>query len=127
MAAKFYTDAELKTVRDKAVEIAAEGVANFYHEISIEFRHALFFTCMRTWGSGPAITCARLNSTARSQIINAQGWSSELDGVLLKKTPDYDFEEFMSVVWAKALWRQNSNPVACQREERLERAILAEL
>ena len=29
MAAKFYTDAELKTARDKAVEIAAEGVANF--------------------------------------------------------------------------------------------------
>ena len=85
MAAKFYTDAELKTVRDKAVEIAAEGVANFYHEISIEFGRALFFTCMRTWGSGPAITCARLNSTARSQIINAWRWSEQLAGVLLKK------------------------------------------
>ena len=85
MAAKFYTDAELKTVRDKAVEIAAEGVANFYHEISPEFGRALFFTCMRKWGSGPAITCARLNSTARSQIINAWRWSEQLAGVLLKK------------------------------------------
>ena len=28
MAAKFYTDAELKTARDRAVEIAAEGVVN---------------------------------------------------------------------------------------------------
>lgn len=29
MAAKFYTDAELKTARNKAVEIAADGVASF--------------------------------------------------------------------------------------------------
>ena len=85
MAAKFYTADELQIVRDRAVEIAAEGVANFYHEISPQFGRALFFTCMRTWGSGPAITCARLNSTARSQIINAWRWSEQLAGVLLKK------------------------------------------
>ena len=85
MAAKFYTDAELKTVRDKAVEIAAEGVANFYHEISPEFGRALFFTCMRLWKSGPAVTCARLNSNIRPQIINAWHWSEKLHGVLLKK------------------------------------------
>ena len=38
-----------------------------------------------------------------------------------------DFEEPMSVVWAKAKWRSNSNPVACWCEERLERVMLAEL
>ena len=83
--AKFYTDAELKTVRDKVVEIAAEGVANFYCEISPEFGRALFFTCMRLWKSGPAVTCARLNSNIRPQIINAWHWSIKLHGVLLKK------------------------------------------
>ena len=46
MAAKFYTPDELQAVRDSAVEIAAEGVANFYHEISPQFGRALFFTCM---------------------------------------------------------------------------------
>ena len=38
-----------------------------------------------------------------------------------------DFEEPMSVVAAKAKWRENSNPVACWCEERLERAMCAEL
>ena len=38
-----------------------------------------------------------------------------------------DFEEPMSVSRAKAIWRKNSNPVACWAEERLERAMLAEL
>ena len=38
-----------------------------------------------------------------------------------------DFEEPMSVSQAKAIWRKNSNPVACWAEERLERAMLAEL
>ena len=85
MVAAFYTPDELQTVRDRAVEIAAEGVANLYHEISTEFGRELFFTCMRTWSSGPASTCARLNSTARSQIINAWRWSEQLAGVLLKK------------------------------------------
>ena len=42
MAAKFYTADELQIVRDRAVEIAAEGVANFYREISPEFGRALF-------------------------------------------------------------------------------------
>ena len=37
MAAKFYTAYELHAVRDRAMEIAAEGVANFYHEISSDF------------------------------------------------------------------------------------------
>ena len=46
MPAKFYTPDELKIVRDRAAEIAAEGVANFYHEISPQFGRALFFTCM---------------------------------------------------------------------------------
>ena len=85
MPAEFYTPDELRTVRDSAVEIAAQGVANFYHEISPQFGRALFFTCMRTWGSGPAITAARLNSNARSQIINAWRWSEALSGILLKK------------------------------------------
>ena len=62
MAARFYTADELKTVREKAIEIAALGVANFYCDVSPEFGRALFFTCMRLWKSGPTITCARLNS-----------------------------------------------------------------
>ena len=33
----------------------------------------------------------------------------------------------MSVSQAKAKWRKNSNPLACWVEERLERAMLAEL
>ena len=45
MAAKFYTVDELQIVRDRTVEIAAEGVANFYCEISPEFGRALFLTC----------------------------------------------------------------------------------
>ena len=90
MAAKFYTADELQIVRDRAVEIAAEGVANFYREISPEFGRALFFTCMRLWKSGPAVTCARLNSNIRPQIINAWRWSEPLSGVLLKKH-DLDF------------------------------------
>ena len=90
MAAKFYTADELQIVRDRAVEIAAEGVANFYREISPEFGRALFFTCMRLWKSGPAVTCARLNSNIRPQIINAWHWSQPLSGVLLKKH-DLDF------------------------------------
>ena len=85
MAAKFYTADELQIVRDRAVEIAAEGVANFYREISPEFGRALFFTCMRLWKSGPAVTCARLNSNIRPQIVNAWNWSEKLHGVLLKK------------------------------------------
>ena len=90
MAAGFYTPDELQTVRDRAVEIAAEGVANFYHEISTEFGRALFFTCMRKWGSGPAVTAARLNSNARFSICNALRWSEPLSGILLKKH-DLDF------------------------------------
>ena len=85
MAAKFYTADELQIVRDRAVEIAAESVANFYRDISPEFGRALFFTCMRLWKSGPAVTCARLNSNIRPQIINAWHWSEKLHGVLLKK------------------------------------------
>ena len=37
MAAKFYTAYELHAVRDRAMEIAAEGVASFYHELSSDF------------------------------------------------------------------------------------------
>ena len=48
MTAKFYTDAELKTARNKAVEIAADGVASFYSDVGSKFGGALFFTCMRT-------------------------------------------------------------------------------
>ena len=90
MAAKFYTDAELKTARDRAVEIAAEGVASFYSDVGSGFGRALFFTCLRLWKSGPAVTCARLNSNIRPQIINAWHWSEPLSGVLLKKH-DLDF------------------------------------
>ena len=85
MAAKFYTDAELKTARDRAVEIAAEGVASFYSDVGVQFGNALFFTCLRLWKSGPAVTCAILNSNIRPQIINAWHWSEPLSGVLLKK------------------------------------------
>jgi len=57
MAAKFYTDVELKTARNKAVEIAADGVASFYSDVGSKFGRALFFTCMRLWESGSAVTC----------------------------------------------------------------------
>ena len=85
MPAKFYTDAEIIQAKERAVVISAKHVEAFYSEVSPEFGRALFFTCMRTWGSSPAITCALLNSTARSQIINAWRWSEQLAGVLLKK------------------------------------------
>ena len=90
MTAKFYTDVELKTARNKAVEIAADGVASFYSDVGSKFGRALFFTCMRLWKSGPPVTCARLNSNIRPQIINAWHWSEPLSGVLLKKH-DLDF------------------------------------
>ena len=38
-----------------------------------------------------------------------------------------DFEEPMSVSQAKAIWRKNSNPVACWAEERLKRVMPAQL
>ena len=85
MADGFYTDAQLLTVREKAIEIAALDVANFYSQISPQFGRVLFFTCMRTWCSGPAITAARLNPNARSSICNAWRWSEKLQCVLLKK------------------------------------------
>lgn len=37
MAAKFYTEAKIKTVRAKAVEISADGVAKFYDDIGSQF------------------------------------------------------------------------------------------
>lgn len=48
MAAKFYMNVERKTARNKAVEIAADGVASFYSDVGSKFGGALFFTCMRT-------------------------------------------------------------------------------
>jgi len=93
MAAKFYTDAELKTARDKAVEIVAEGVASFYSDVGVQFGRVLFFTCMRLWKSGPAVTCARLNSNIRPQIINAWRWNEKLVGVLLKRN-GFEFTPF---------------------------------
>ena len=47
MAAKFYTDAELRTARARAVEIAADGVASFYSDVGSNFGRALFFTYLR--------------------------------------------------------------------------------
>ena len=71
MPAKFFTDAEIIQAKERAIVISAKYFEAFYSEVSPEFGRALFFTCMKTWGSGQAITCARLNATARSQIINA--------------------------------------------------------
>ena len=62
MAAKFYTDAELKTARNKAVEIAADGVASFYSDVGSKFGGALFFTRMRTQASCTAAACAKFSS-----------------------------------------------------------------
>ena len=90
MAAKFYTADELQTVRDRAVEITEVGVESFYSGIGSNFRQAHFFICMRLWKSGSAVTCARLNSNIRPQIINAWRWSEPLSGLLLKKH-DLDF------------------------------------
>ena len=60
MAAKFYAAYGLSADRDIAMEIAAEGMANFYHEISSDFGWPFFFACMHLWKSGPAMTYARL-------------------------------------------------------------------
>jgi len=42
MAAEFYTADELQTVRDKAVEIAAEGVASFLQRYWVTLRTGAF-------------------------------------------------------------------------------------
>ena len=91
MPAKFLTLDEIQSQRDRALQIGAEHVERFYMELGKGFGRALFYSSMRVWASGPAITAARLNTSARPAIINAWRWSSKLDGVLLKKTPDYDF------------------------------------
>ena len=91
MPAKFLTLDKIQSQRDRAIQIGAEHVERFYMELGKGFGKALFYLSMRMWSSGPAITAARLNTSARPAIINAWRWSSELDGVLLKKTPDYDF------------------------------------
>ena len=40
---------------------------------------------MRTWGSGPVVTTARLNNDARRDIIDAWKYRTDIAGVLLKK------------------------------------------
>ena len=84
MSAKFHIDVELKTVREKAIKIAAEGVDSFYSLVGLQSGRALFFTCMRTSGSGPAMICGRLNSNIRPQIINGWHWSEPLLAFCLK-------------------------------------------
>ena len=91
MPAKFLTLDEIQSQRNRASQIGADCVEAFYIELGKGFGKALFYSSMRVWASGPAITAARLNTSARPAIINAWRWSSKLDGVLLKKTPDYDF------------------------------------
>ena len=51
MAAKFYTDAEIKTACDKAVEIAAEGVESFNSDVGVHYGRALF---LFAWKHRPA-------------------------------------------------------------------------
>ena len=53
---------ELPIVRDKAAEIVATLVENFYHEISLQFGRALLFTFKLLWKSRPTMTYGRLNS-----------------------------------------------------------------
>jgi len=68
MAARFYTDAEIIQAKERAVVILAKHVDAFYSEASLEFERAFFFTCTRTWVSGPVIVAVRVNSNARSKI-----------------------------------------------------------
>ena len=85
MPATFYTPSEKQLVHDRAVEVSVKHVEAYYADLGGEFGRALFFTCMRLWEAGPAITAARLNSNARKHIVNAWRWSELLAGVLLKK------------------------------------------
>ena len=85
MAGGFLTQADLNRQKDKAISIGAASVEAFYSEVAEGFGRALFFACMRTWGSGPISTVSRLNTDARSQIANAWRWHGKLAGVLLKR------------------------------------------
>ena len=93
MPAKFLTVDEVQRQRDRAIQIGAEHVERIYMELGTGFGKALFFTCLRTWKSGPAITAARLNSNAQPQIINAWRWNEKLAGVLLKRN-GFEFTPF---------------------------------
>ena len=85
MPAKFLTLDEIQSQRNRAIQIGADCVEAFYMELGKGFGKALFYSSMRVWASGPAITAARLNTSARPAIINAWRWSEQLAGVLLKK------------------------------------------
>ena len=90
MPAKFYTPDEIQASKDRAVIIAATHVEAIYAELDKGFGKALFFTCMRLWQCGPAVTASRLNGNTKDQVINAWRWSETLSGVLLKKQ-GYEF------------------------------------
>ena len=69
MSAKIYTADELQIVRNRAVEMAVEGVASFYSDIGPQLGRALFFTYMRLWKSRPTMTCTRLKSHVTPNIF----------------------------------------------------------
>ena len=69
MAAKFYTACELHAFRDRAMEIAVEGVASLHKDIGLHFGQALFLACMHLYKSGPAMTYVRLNSCMKPKYF----------------------------------------------------------
>ena len=85
MSAAFLTKSQKAKQRERAIENAAKGVSDFYLELGPKFGRALFFACMRTWGSGPVVTTARLNNDVRRHIIDAWKYRADIAGVLLKK------------------------------------------
>ena len=85
MSAAFLTKSQKAKQRERTIENAAKGVSKFYIELGPDFGRALFFACMRIWGSGPVVTTARLNNDARRHIIDAWKYQSDIAGVLLKK------------------------------------------
>ena len=60
MPAKFLTIDEVQRQRDRAIQIGAEHVERFYIELGTGFGKALFFRCLRTWKSGPAIIIPKI-------------------------------------------------------------------
>lgn len=90
MPAKFLTPDEIQSQRNRATEFGAKNVEAFYSKMGKGFGRALFFSCMRMWGSGPAITAARLNTNARGAIEKAWQYNDSLAGVLLKRH-NFDF------------------------------------
>lgn len=86
MTAKFLTPDEVKVLSARAFSAAERHVETAYKTVGVGFGKALFNTCMRSWGSGPTSTAARLNSEATEHIIHAWKLRDHIVGLLLQRT-----------------------------------------